>query len=399
MGGGLHEGLFARGSDRKAVANGMPLDKTRMDADGASAPQPDTPASGAEIRVADAQRDALQRRSAAPLALPAGRVPTGIPQSTKIPGHAFASGPMAGGQRATPGTTIENEIGPALENGQFELFLQPQIDLQHFTIAGAEALLRWRHPKRGLITPALFLPAAEASNQIRDLGRWVRRTACENFRTWRGWMGENSRIALNVSPSELLDPRFLPETLSALAAHGIPDSAIEFELLETAVLANPEAARETIHHLRRHGVRMALDDFGVGYSSLSSLRDYPFTKLKIDRSFIQNLTASHRSRTIVQSMIELGKSLQTRVNAEGVETPEQLQCLYEHGCHEVQGYLFARPMPVARFRDWCSGFQGKHPANRNTAIAQDTSGTRPGNVLDFPKGRGPAQLASPRQLA
>lgn len=144
---------------------------------------------------------------------------------------------------------------------------------------------------------------------------------------------------------------------------------------------------------------MVLDDFGVGYSSLSSLRDYPFTKLKIDRSFIQNLTASHRSRTIVQSMIELGKSLQTRVNAEGVETPEQLQCLYELGCHEVQGYLFARPMPVARFQNWCAGFQGKHPTNRGIASAQDTSLARPGNVLDFPIGRGPAQLASPHQPA
>ncbi len=370
-----------------------------MDADGASAPQPDTNASGSEIRVAEALSPALQRKLATRSSPSADRESDGIPRSTKIPGHSFASGPIAGGQRSIPDAAIEDEIGPALENGQFELFLQPQIDLHRFTIAGAEALLRWRHPQRGLLAPALFLPAAEASNQIRDLGRWVRRTVCENFQTWRGWMGESSRIALNVSPAELLDPRFLPETFSALAAHGIPDSAIEFELLETAVLANPEAANDTIQHLRRKGVRMALDDFGVGYSSLSGLRDYPFTKLKIDRGFVQHLTASHRSRTIVQSMIELGKSLQIRVNAEGVETPEQLQCLFEYGCHEVQGYLFARPMPVARFQEWCTGFQGKHPANRGMSVAQGAAGARPGNVLDFPKGRGSAQLASPRHPA
>lgn len=306
-----------------------------------------------------------------------------------------------GGDRPTGAPlALEGEIARALKSGEFEIFLQPQIALRDFSIAGAEALLRWRHPERGLLPPSEFLPAAEAGRQMYDIGRWVRRSVCENLRAWREWMGEGSRIAMNVAPSEMLDPRFLPETSSILVSHEIPDSGMELELIETAVLADPEAARDTIGHLRRNGVRMALDDFGVGYSSLSSLRDYPFTKLKIDRSFVQHLAISYRSRTIVRSMIELGKSLQLEVNAEGVETPEQLQYLFEHGCDEVQGYLFARPMPVARFRDWAAGFRGKHPPSATMETAQRARGAAAGgNVLEFGTRRAGRQFASPRHPA
>jgi EAL domain-containing protein (putative c-di-GMP-specific phosphodiesterase class I) len=267
--------------------------------------------------------------------------------------------------------SAEDEISAALRHGEFVLFLQPQIALQTFSISGAEVLLRWQHPARGLILPGEFLPLAEATQQVGEIGRWVLKTVCENFAVWRRWMGDRSSIAVNVSPTELLDSRFLPTTLSTLGQHKIPDGGVELELVETAVLANPALAHETITCLRRNGIRMALDDFGVGYASLSSLRDYPFTKIKIDRSFIQNLSASDRSRTIVRSMIDLGRSLQLTVNAEGVETPEQLQFLYENGCDEVQGYLFGKPMPSARFREWTAGFLGSLPA---TAAALGGSG-------------------------
>lgn len=289
-----------------------------------------------------------------------------------------------------------DEITRALKNKEFELFLQPQIALQNFSISGVEALLRWRHPERGLLTPAEFLPVAEASQQMVEVGRWVLRTVCENFQTWRDWMGGGSRVAVNVSPSEMLDSRFLSNTLSLFGSHDVPDSGVELELTETAVLTNPESARDTISCLRRNGIRMALDDFGVGYSSLSSLRDYPFSKLKIDRSFVQHLAISYRSRTIVRSMIELGKSLHVEVSAEGVETPEQLEYLFENGCDEVQGYLFARPMSVARFRDWASGFLGKQETDNRTVQAKRASGDAAGNVLDFGKRRVASQLTARR---
>ena len=288
--------------------------------------------------------------------------------------------------------TLDEEIVRALKNNEFELFLQPQIALKDFSLSGVEVLLRWRHPERGLIAPTEFLAVAEASRQICDIGHWVLRTVCENYQTWRDWMGNDSRVAVNVSPVELLDSRFLSNTLSILGSHGVLDSGVELELIETAVLANPVSARDTIRSLRRNGVRMALDDFGVGYSSLSSLRDYPFTKLKIDRSFVQHLAISYRSRTIVRSMIELGKSLQVEVNAEGVETPEQLQFLFENGCDEVQGYLFARPMPTARFRDWATGFLGKQDTGSRPMPARHTPIERAGNVLDFGKRRMASQF-------
>jgi EAL domain-containing protein (putative c-di-GMP-specific phosphodiesterase class I) len=288
---------------------------------------------------------------------------------------------------------LQEEITGGLQRGEFELFLQPQIALQTFAIAGAEVLLRWRHPQRGLILPGTFLPLAEATHQIGEIDRWVLRTACQNFTEWQQWMGHGTSLAVNVSPMEVLDSRFLPYTLATLGTHGIPDAGVELELVETAVLANPELARETITCLRRNGIRMALDDFGVGYASLSSLRDYPFTKIKIDRSFVQHLTASERNRTIVRSMIELGKSLRLTVNAEGVETPEQLQFLFENGCDEVQGYLFARPMPAARFREWTAGFAGTPQSaakftNETTTAQRDAHGSScPAKVLAFARRR------------
>ena len=283
---------------------------------------------------------------------------------------------------------LERELGLAIENHEFELFLQPQITLKDFSLAGAEVLLRWRHPERGLISPSQFLAVAEASQQICQIGRWVLATVCANYRDWQEWMGPNASLAVNVSPVEMLHPRFLSNALSVLAANGVPDATIELELIETAVLANPETARHAITSLRERGIRMALDDFGVGYSSLSSLRDYAFTKIKIDRSFVQNLAVSERNQTIVKSMIDLGRSLQLAVNAEGVETPEQLQFLFENGCDEVQGFLFARPMPVSRFREWTAGFLGRRLVDGN-AIWTDTAERDEdgGNVLAFSRGR------------
>ncbi|MCC7339479.1 MAG: EAL domain-containing protein [Bryobacterales bacterium] len=385
----------------KAVDSGMSLDERGKDAGHFAVRDPATDSNGPGVSGADPReaaklgaalrREAFSHRAARTLPEPGGNRGN----------EDHAARPSGCGSTGGPEAQIvpADEIPRALGNGEFEIFLQPQIALRNFSISGAEALLRWRHPKRGLLTPAEFLPAAEASGQMYNLGCWLRRTVCDNLATWREWMGEGSRVAVNVAPSELLDPRFLRETSSLLVSHHIPESGLEMELIETAMLANPEAARNAISHLRRNGVRMALDDFGVGYSSLSSLRDYPFAKLKIDRSFVQHLAISYRSRTIVRSMIELAKSLQIEANAEGVETPEQLQYLFENGCDEVQGYLFARPMPVARFRDWAAGFLGKHHPNNAAQVVNGGTEVLPDNVVEFGKRRRPEPFAAPRHPA
>lgn len=257
------------------------------------------------------------------------------------------------------GVPLEREIERACREQEFEIMLQPTIHLRSFQVSGAEVLVRWRHPVRGLLAPAHFLPIAESTGQVSQIGQWVLQEVCANAKSWGRLFPERACFAVNVSPVELHDDRFLATTLGILGKYPLGNTDVELEITETAVLASERKTAEVVELLRRQGVRVALDDFGVGYSSLAHLREIPFSKLKIDRTFVHGATASHRCRTIVRSMAELGKGLRVTVNAEGVETAEQLRFLYEAGCDEVQGYLFARPMPPQRFESWVAGYQGK----------------------------------------
>ncbi|MCZ2154263.1 MAG: EAL domain-containing protein [Bryobacterales bacterium] len=296
------------------------------------------------------------------------------------PSEAHSGGANARRHNRLP--QLARAIDRALKRNEFELFLQPQIDLHTFSIAGAEALLRWRHPRFGLMLPGEFLPTAAACGQLPQIGQWVLKTVSEHAETWRGWMGSGSRIAVNVAPAEILDARFIEKLLGTLRGSGNAGCGVDLELIEAAVPPGSRTAWDSIELLRGLGFGIALDDFGVGYSSLARLRELPFTKLKIDRSFVQHLSVSYRSRVIVRSMLDLAKSLQMTVNAEGVENPEQLQFLSENGCDEVQGYLVARPMPAARFESWAAGFRGRHTEDRCA------SETRVSNVLPFRKRHG-----------
>ncbi|MCW5962784.1 MAG: GGDEF domain-containing protein [Bryobacterales bacterium] len=299
-------------------------------------------------------------------------------------GHALQRTPARTEDKSgARGVPLEREIERACRQQEFELVLQPIIDLRTFQVRGAEVLVRWRHPARGLLAPAHFLPMAESTGQVSQIGQWVLGEVCAKASHWARLFQERARFAVNVSPVELHDNRFLATTLGILGQHTLGNADVELEITETAVLASERKTAEVVECLRRQGVRVALDDFGVGYSSLAHLREIPFSKLKIDRTFVHGSTASHRCRTIVRSMVELGRGLRVEVNAEGVEIAEQLRFLYEAGCDEVQGYLFARPMPPHRFESWVAGYQGQTLAAFGaTQAADDTA-----KIVPFARGR------------
>lgn len=245
--------------------------------------------------------------------------------------------------------SLEADLRLALPEGQFQLHLQPQVDA-HGVIFGAEALLRWFHPKRGLIAPADFIPLAEDSGVITDIGHWVLETACRLLRRWSDDPAlKDLRLAINVSARQFREPNFMNQVLAAIQHAGIGPDRLELELTESLVMANIGDTLARIHALRRAGLRFSVDDFGTGHSSLSYLTRLPLDQLKIDRSFVHNMTVARSDAVIVQTIIGMAKSLGLDVVAEGVETPEQRAFLIENGCSKFQGFLFDRPMPIDLF--------------------------------------------------
>jgi EAL domain-containing protein (putative c-di-GMP-specific phosphodiesterase class I) len=238
--------------------------------------------------------------------------------------------------------SLEIDLRHALANGEFELHYQPQVNLLSNKVSGCEALLRWRHPERGMISPAEFIPVAEETGQIVAIGEWVVRQACSDAATWP----ENIKVAVNVSPAQLMNPNLVPMVIHALAASGTSASRLEFEITEAVLLQNNERTMATLYQLRGLGARIALDDFGTGYSSLSYLRRFPFDKIKIDRSFTKDLSGEGGSLAIVQAIMNLAFSLNMTTTAEGVETEEQLEVIRALGCTELQGFLFSTAKPA-----------------------------------------------------
>ena len=243
-------------------------------------------------------------------------------------------------ERAQQRRQVEADLRLALERDEFELLYQPLFDLEHNRICSFEALLRWRHPKRGLVSPAEFIPVAEDTGLIVPLGAWVIREACSRAASWP----EHVRVAVNVSAVQFHRGALNESILRALADSGLAPNRLEVEITESIFLEGGEATLRLLHALRSLGVRIALDDFGTGYSSLSYLQSFPFDKLKIDRSFIQNLLTREGAIAIVHAITELANTLGMETTAEGVEETAQLMELRAHGCSSVQGYLFAEPM-------------------------------------------------------
>jgi EAL domain-containing protein (putative c-di-GMP-specific phosphodiesterase class I) len=214
--------------------------------------------------------------------------------------------------------------------------------LDQSEVTGLEALLRWFHPRRGLVSPAEFIPLAEETGLIVPIGDWVVRQACKDALAWP----EHVRVAVNISPVQFKNESLVPTIINALAWSGLPACRLELEITETALLQDTEATLATLHQLRALGVHVSMDDFGTGYSSLSYLRRFPFDKIKIDRSFVQDMGNNKQSLAIVQAVANLGATLAMATTAEGVETRDQLEQLRAYGCTEVQGYYFSKPAPV-----------------------------------------------------
>jgi EAL domain-containing protein (putative c-di-GMP-specific phosphodiesterase class I) len=231
----------------------------------------------------------------------------------------------------------------ALERGEFELHYQPLFDLDKNRVCSFEALLRWNHPTRGLVSPSDFVPIAEDTGLIVPIGAWVIREACNRAASWP----EHVRIAVNVSPIQFHRGVLHETILRALADSGLAAHRLEAEITESVFLEGSDTTLRLLHALRALGVRIALDDFGTGYSSLSYVQSFPFDKLKIDRSFIQNLLTRRGAPAIVRAITELAHALDMEVTAEGVEETAQLTELRTYGCSSVQGYLFAEPMTAS----------------------------------------------------
>ena len=238
---------------------------------------------------------------------------------------------------------VEADLRDALANGEFELYYQPIVNLQSNQVSGCEALLRWHHPERGMVAPAEFIPIAEESGLIISLGEWVLRRACADAATWP----DDIKIAVNLSPAQLAGGKLLPMVVSALAASGIPGGRLELEITETLLMQNTFATLATLHQLRDMGVRIAMDDFGTGYSSLSYLKSFPFDNIKIDRSFIEDISETDDCASIVQAVTNMAQQLNMKTTAEGVETEQQLEKVRELGCTEMQGYIFSPARPAA----------------------------------------------------
>jgi diguanylate cyclase (GGDEF)-like protein/PAS domain S-box-containing protein len=244
---------------------------------------------------------------------------------------------------------LEASLHRALERRELELRYQPRIDLKSGQIVGAEALVGWRHPERGLIPPAEFIPIAETCGLIVPIGRWVLREACMQAKEWQLAAAPTVGVAVNISSVEFRDKNFLANLRATLEETGLEPHHLELELTESVLMQRVESTVLLLAELRTMGVRLAVDDFGAGYSSLSYLSQFPINSLKIDRSFVRAITSEHDDAPIISAVISMGRSLKLRVIAEGVETQEQLAFLRARQCDEVQGYYFSRPVLPKQF--------------------------------------------------
>jgi EAL domain-containing protein (putative c-di-GMP-specific phosphodiesterase class I) len=242
---------------------------------------------------------------------------------------------------------MESDLRQALRKSEFELHYQPQISVKDGRPLGLEALLRWRHPERGLVSPADFIPMAEETGLILPIGQWVLNTACQQLAQWRanGW--PDLCVAVNLSAAQFRQQDLLGQVKMALSAAHLPAEALELEVTESILMIDADGTAKMLHALNAMGVRLSIDDFGTGYSSLAYLKRFSVSTLKVDRSFVQGIGSDNEDAAICTAIIGLARSLRLSVVAEGVETQAQYDWLAKAGCHIIQGYFTGRPAPAA----------------------------------------------------
>jgi EAL domain-containing protein (putative c-di-GMP-specific phosphodiesterase class I) len=250
--------------------------------------------------------------------------------------------------------TLENDLRRALEREEFEVHYQPIVDARTGATVSAEALVRWRHPEHGLLLPSEFIALAEENGLIVALGEWVMRSACTQNRAWQDAGLPPIRVVVNLSSRQLV--RGIPETVSRILGQSRLEARyLGLELTESVLVKHQKEGTDTLHALRAMGLHLSVDDFGTGYSSFSYLKHFPLDTLKVDRCFVRDITSDPDDAAITTAMIAMGHALGLKVVAEGVETAGQQALLRKQGCDEMQGYLFSRPIPAARFQEYLEG--------------------------------------------
>ena len=248
--------------------------------------------------------------------------------------------------------SLETDLRMALERNEFQLFYQPQINLDTGKMVGSEALIRWNHPQRGLLTPYHFIEIAEETGLIVSIGKWVLEEACRQHNAWTAASIEPLRISVNISAMQFSQAGFSEIVRNVVTESGITPSLLELELTESLCMNNVDSVLNTLYELHQFGIKLAIDDFGTGYSNLSYLRRFPINRLKIDQSFIRNIEHEPVNVDIVKAIIALGKSMSMELVAEGVETQSEMALVKSMGCQFVQGYFYSHPLPASEFEKW-----------------------------------------------
>jgi len=271
------------------------------------------------------------------------------------------------------------DLRQALAGDELELFFQPKIDARSGKVTAAEALIRWNHPRRGMVMPNTFIPLAERSGLIGPLGNWVIEAACKQARAWRE-SGLRMRVAINLSAHQMRQEDIAERIADALRRYRIHPSLLTCEITESAAMEDTRATQETFRKLGELGAHLSIDDFGTGYSSLSYLRQLPAEELKIDQSFVADVDRSADARAVVDAVVKLAHALGLKVVAEGVETPRQQQALVELGCDELQGYLFAKPMTARALLMWALGDKSELAEFRDSLFGETRQASRQGGL-------------------
>jgi EAL domain-containing protein (putative c-di-GMP-specific phosphodiesterase class I) len=246
---------------------------------------------------------------------------------------------------------LENGLRQAVARGEFRLHYQPQIDLASNEVVGVEALVRWQHPDLGLVPPLKFITLAEETGLIVPIGKWVLAAACAQHVAWLRQGLPPVAVAVNLSLRQFADPQLLGDIAAALRESGMPAGMLELEITESMVMQNPDRVVQLLRAIKEMGVRLAIDDFGTGYSSLAQLKRFPIDTLKIDRSFIRDIPQDVEDKAITEAIIAMARTLGLIVIAEGVETAAQQAFLREHGCDQMQGYFFSKPVEAGKFAE------------------------------------------------